>query len=193
MKLITFFFILLFISSCSKTKTVLICGDHVCVNKAEAKQYFEENLSLEVKIVNQKLKKEVDLIELNLKKIDEEKKEIKVIKKEITNKNIKILSNKEKKDIKNNIKKKNKQKRKKITKKIDKDNIKKKKNKKIRLEQAKLNKEKKNQKKVNNKENEIEDICSLLEKCNIDEISRYLLKKGKEKNFPDITKRPQKL
>ena len=27
--------------SCSKNKTVLICGDHICVNKTEAKQYFE--------------------------------------------------------------------------------------------------------------------------------------------------------
>ena len=190
MKLITFFFVLLFISSCSKPKTVFICGDHVCVNKAEAKQYFEENLSLEVRIVNQKEQKEVDLVELNLKNIDKEKKEIKVIKKEITNKNIKILSNKEKKDIKNNIKKKNKQKSKKITKKVDKNNIDKKKIEANRLKQAKLNKEKKNQKNVNKKENEIEDICSLLDECNIDEISKYLLKKGKKKVFPDITKRP---
>ena len=47
-------FLIFFLSNCSKPKTVLICGDHVCVNKAEAEQYFEENLSIEVKIINKK-------------------------------------------------------------------------------------------------------------------------------------------
>ena len=41
-----------FLQNCSKPKTVLICGDHICINKKEATQYFEENLSLEVKIVD---------------------------------------------------------------------------------------------------------------------------------------------
>ena len=50
-----------------KPKTVLICGDHVCVNKSEADQYFQENLTIEVKIID-KNKKEVNLIELNLNK-----------------------------------------------------------------------------------------------------------------------------
>ena len=35
------------LSSCAKTKSSFICGDHKCINKAEAKQYFEENLTLE--------------------------------------------------------------------------------------------------------------------------------------------------
>ena len=38
---------LLILYSCSKPKTVLICGDHNCINKKEAQQYFEENLSIE--------------------------------------------------------------------------------------------------------------------------------------------------
>ena len=60
--------ILLFpiIFSCSKSRTVLICGDHICINKTEANQYFEENLSLEVKIIDKKNKKEFNLVELNL-------------------------------------------------------------------------------------------------------------------------------
>ena len=41
--LISLIFLLI---SCSKHKTVLICGDHVCINKAEARQYFD-NLKLE--------------------------------------------------------------------------------------------------------------------------------------------------
>ena len=31
------------------------------------------------------------------------------------------------------------------------------------------------------------DICSLLTKCEIDDISAYLIKKGNEKGFPDIS------
>ena len=53
--------------NCSKSKTVLICGDHVCVNKAEANQYFEENLSIEVKVLEKKSENSFDLVELNLK------------------------------------------------------------------------------------------------------------------------------
>ena len=40
--------------ACNKPKTVLICGDHVCVNKAEAEKYFEDNLTLEVQIIDNK-------------------------------------------------------------------------------------------------------------------------------------------
>ena len=61
---VIFLFILLF--SCNKPKTVLICGDHKCINKAEAEQYFEENLTLEVKVLNKRIKNDIDLIELNL-------------------------------------------------------------------------------------------------------------------------------
>ena len=55
-------FCALFFSSCSKPKTVLICGDHICVNKAEAQQYFEENLTLEVKIIHKKNENQIDLV-----------------------------------------------------------------------------------------------------------------------------------
>ena len=54
MKNIILVFLLSLFLSCSKNKTVMICGDHVCVNKGEANQYFEENLSLEVKILDKK-------------------------------------------------------------------------------------------------------------------------------------------
>ena len=33
------------------------------------------------------------------------------------------------------------------------------------------------------------DICTIIEKCSIDEISKYLLDEGKNKKFPDITTR----
>ena len=47
-----FFMLFLLVVSCSKPEIVHICGDHVCVNKDEARQYFEDNLSLEVKVIN---------------------------------------------------------------------------------------------------------------------------------------------
>lgn len=62
MKKILLFVIMLVIFGCNKPKTVLICGDHVCINKAEAEQYFEDNLSLEVKIVNKKKRKKLILL-----------------------------------------------------------------------------------------------------------------------------------
>ena len=67
MKIAYLISIILFLTSCSKPKTVLICGDHICVNKDEAEQYFEENLSIEVKIIDKKLNKNDDLVELNLR------------------------------------------------------------------------------------------------------------------------------
>ena len=29
----------IFLIGCSKSKTVLICGDHICINNKEAEQY----------------------------------------------------------------------------------------------------------------------------------------------------------
>ena len=92
MKLLFFLSLIFFLSNCSKPKTVLICGDHVCVNKDEAKQYFEENLSIEVKIVNKKLDIEEDLVELNLKEKFFGKKKISISSKKTTNNPIKTLS-----------------------------------------------------------------------------------------------------
>ena len=57
------------------------------------------------------------------------------------------------------------------------------------LNVVKQNKNKDYQVKKNIKSVEGIDICSLLNKCNIDEISNYLLKIGKKKSFPDITTR----
>ena len=45
---------------CNKPKSVFICGDHVCVNKAEAEQYFEDYLTLEVRVIDKKKSKELD-------------------------------------------------------------------------------------------------------------------------------------
>ena len=86
--IILFFFFIL--SGCNKTKTVMICGDHVCINKLEAKQYFEENLSIEVKILNQNKNKEEDLVQLNLNSSFENKKKLVLKRKKIQKKVLKL-------------------------------------------------------------------------------------------------------
>ena len=189
MKKLLLSLIILTIYGCNKPKTVLICGDHVCINKAEAEQYFEDNLTLEVKVIDKK-KEEIDLVELNLKSnSDGKKKEISLLNKSQTKKEIKVLSNDEIERKKSELKK-----RKKIKSKKNKD-------KKI-TKQAKIKKSKKKQKPldsvmntnkiVNKPSKKITDICTILEKCSIDEISRYLVKQGEERKFPDITIREDK-
>ena len=192
MKHILIFLILLLLGNCSKPKTVLICGDHVCVNKAEAEQYFEENLSIEVKIINQKNNEQIDLVELNLKNNENKVKQIAISPKKDTSKNLKTLSNDEIKKIKKNIK--DKKQKKQIDNKISRKTVKREENNAISelLEKKDKNQEKKNSfvnKTIINKYINIVDVCTILEKCNIDEISKYLIKEGKKRDFPDITRR----
>ena len=44
-------------------------------------------------------------------------------------------------------------------------------------------------KRVINKEKNAFDICQIIKECTIDEISKYLIKEGNNKSFPDITTR----
>tara|TARA_A100000164_G_scaffold329055_1_gene316538 strand:- start:158 stop:646 length:489 start_codon:yes stop_codon:yes gene_type:complete len=161
------------------------------VNKAEAEQYFEENLTIEVKIIDQKVESEIDLVELNLTDSKNGKRKISLSSKNDTNVSLKTLSNQEIINIKENIKIK-KIKNKKIVKKNFKKNkdIIKEQNSSKNIEEKKIFKENKPiQKKVNKDiKNEV-DICTILEKCSIDEISKYLLEQGRNKKYPDITKR----
>ena len=158
----------------------MICGDHVCINKLEAKQYFEENLSIEVKILNQNKNKEEDLVQLNLNSSFENKKKISIKKKENTEKSIKTLSKKEIKDIKNKIAKKNKK-------------NKTKKNKlSVRLEN-KLDNSSKKSVKVDKNVYEVVDVCTIIKKCSIEEISKYLIDQGNQRDYPDITIKERKL
>tara|TARA_B100001939_G_scaffold286308_1_gene256446 strand:- start:87 stop:605 length:519 start_codon:yes stop_codon:yes gene_type:complete len=168
MKNIILFLTLILLFSCSKNKTVMICGDHVCVNNNEANQYFEENLALEVKILDKK-NEQIDLVQLNLENKDLNDKKVFIEKKSETNKEVKPLSDEEIKKIKSNVKKKNSLKKIK-KKKLNNDNIKKKREFDV-------------QKNVSNQNI---DVCKIIEKCNIEEISKYLIKEGKNKSFPNI-------
>ena len=189
MRNIYFVILLLFLVNCSKPKTVLICGDHICINKTEAEEYFKENLSIEVKIIDRNKKKDLTLIELNLNSEPEVDKKILISKKNNTDKKIKSLSNKEIVEIKKRLKKRKKVKE--IKKKISTSKkIKEPKKKKIIKENSIKQKDNKIVlSNVNNYANNDFDICTILEKCSIDEISKYLLRQGKNKDFPDITKR----
>ena len=171
------FLLFFFILSCAKQKSILICGDHECINKAEAKQYFEENLTIEVQIISNKNKSTFDLVDLN---IEGEKPDIKVFKK----KNKKIV----KKLSKNEIK----------IKKVELKKNKKKSNLKVKTVKKKtLNKKNKNFEENIKPEavssyksnNNSLDICLQLKKCDIDSITRYLINKSNEKDFPNISVR----
>ena len=180
------YIILLFFcfNSCGKPKTVLICGDHICINKSEAEQYFEKNLSIEVRIIDNAKKQNFNLVELNLNNNQYNKRNITIEKKVNTSEEIKVLTNDEIGKIKEEIKKNKKNK--KIVKKV-------------------LNNEIKSQNVDNNilkddtfetseiniikKRQNVVDVCTIIEKCSIDEISKYLLKEGMKKDFPDITTR----
>ncbi len=196
MKGVLFTLIFFLIYGCSKPKTVLICGDHVCINKAEARLYFEENLTLEVKVLDKKNSKEVNLVELNLRPNSENNRKISVRQKKHTNQKIKRLTKKEMKEKKNELKRK--EKKQKILEKVAL-----KKNKKIKNKDAKKKLKSKDLKKtqiskvknidrkktVNKTPIKIADICTVLEKCSIDEISKFLVEQGKNRKFPDITVR----
>ena len=186
MRFILLIFSICLLVGCSKPKTVLICGDHVCINKAEAEKYFEENLSIEVKIVQRKNKKNFDLVELNMQKDNSGAKKVNIYEKKDTEKNLKVLSEKEILKIKNEIKTKKTNDKAIITENLKKEKIKKNKLAKVKERKQELNKNIKN---VNKKNINVVDVCTILKKCSIDEISKYLIKKGNDKNFPDITLR----
>ena len=130
--------------------------------------------------------KNIDLVELNLKSNSEGVKEITVLNKNQTRKEIKVLSNDEIERKKIELKKRKKIKSKKIK---DKKITKQAKLKKTKKKQKPLDSATKTKKIVNKPGKKITDICTILEKCSIDEISKYLVKQGKKKRFPDITTR----
>ena len=170
------FIIFLFLCSCSnKVTQIYICGDHPCVNKKERKEYFNNNISIEVFTIipDKKNKKNFTLVDLNLMKDDDNK----------DRKKSKDLSSVEsKEDVKKIIKK-----RRKLAK--------------LKLKENRENKAK-GQKKVNKiskikSKNVFKDkkkeaitfirICKNLEECDIDKISKIIMDMGRKNPFPDIT------
>ena len=165
--------IFLFITGCSgplnKVEKIYICGDHPCVNKKEAEEYFDNNISVEIyTITSDKLKREnFDLAELNmledkLKSKDE------------------IQISQKKEDFKKQIKERKKLAKLKI--KTVEDEVK--------IKKAIISKENKKQdslKKKNTNKYTFVRICKNLAECDIDKIEKIIMDIGKQKDFPDIS------
>ncbi len=117
-------------------------------------------------------------MELNLIESFDNNKEINIKEKTETNNEIKILSNDEIKILKSEIKKKRKKQN--LAKKITSNN---------KSSQNTTGFKNSDKKKNIKKNRDVADVCLIIKKCNIDEISKYLLKQGQTKKFPDITTR----
>ena len=104
-----------------------------------------------------------------------------------TNNEIKVLSSNEIKKIKSDVRKRLNNKdiaKRSIAKKIKTKNLNLKNNKK--KEDFKRNNL---TNKVIKDKNNVADVCAIIEECSIEEISKYLIKLGKNKGFPNITSR----
>ena len=169
-KIILFLFIIQCVGPLNKVEKVYICGDHKCANKAEAEEYFNNNISIEIYTIDTKKEDDeyFDLVELNL------------LKDKLATKN-KIIVKDEKKKIDEKIKERKKLAKLKI-KEIEKPVEK------INQDQVKLNNIKKTKPKKQKSKITFIRICKNLEECDIDKISKIVMEIGKEKDFPDITK-----
>ena len=173
MKIILLFITFFLFSCSSNVKKVYICGDHPCANKKEMNDYFDNNISVEVYTIDpNEDKKKLNLVKVNLDPSHQEDKEkdnglLRAQKKEIIKKKI----NERKKIAKLKIKKVNKEQK-------IKDTIKK--NKIVNKKQIKLNKKTKPTVAVVR-------ICKNIQECDISEISKLIMDKGKNKPFPDIS------
>ena len=206
MKFVYLFFFLIFLS-CNTIKKEYVCGDHSCIDKKEFKEYFSKNLTIEIKSQDKKKIKSVNLVELNtissnIKKNDNKnlKKEEKIKKKK---QNDKLKAEKVRLLEERKIKKKE-EKNKSALIKIKKIKVK---NEKLAQNKISNNREglneivtkipedKKQLEKIPKKtasldtvktEN-IKSICDEIEDCDIDKIVELLIKKGKDKPFPNIS------
>ena len=203
MKMFYYFFFLL-ILSCGTIKKEYVCGDHPCVDKKEFNEYFSKNFIIEIKSPNKKNIK-IDLVKQNTLSSNEDNNDKKISKKE---KKIKLKEEKKKLKAKRT--------RLLEERKINEIAQKKEKNKKIptpKSVKSKTNDTKlENNSIINNREvakklssktstqnikknlpiNSIKtkntkSICNKIEDCDIDKISELLIKKGKNKPFPNIS------
>ena len=187
-------FILL--TACGMSKKTFICGNDACENKKEFDEYFESNMSVEVKPKTKLLKKkfnkkvEVNLVSINLNK-DTNDNELNIKTKYIKKKNSlfkltklnkeKKNSDTKKKDIFFKIPKIIKDKKVNIIKNTKKQNIKKDKN--IIKEVKKI---------FNfNKSEDLSSLqktldCSYVANCDINQIANYIKNKDNKKNYPKI-------
>ena len=153
-------------AGCSSGKKVYICGDHVCKNQKEIDEYFEQNISIEVYVVESKRReyKNRDLVQDNLS-------EKKIVKKNKQN------------DLNFITKRQQKPKKLKLQTEVTPQDEKKAANLKEinKIEPTEKSFSYKKPKKI-----KIVHFCKNLEKCDIDLISKQIIDSGKKKSFPDI-------
>ena len=212
MKYLILLFCLMFVS-CVKSKHTYICGDKPCLDKKEFKEYFAKNLIVEIKTKKLKENNSVDLVKLNtpastknLKKESSFKEEEKINKKE---EKIRLKAQRAKLKEERKIKKsdeRNKAKMKKKLAKLNKNSKKKEDNinyipniiKTDETAKKTINAPIINTKKIIKKNNQVESydsvksenqlsVCENVKDCDIDKIAELLIKKGKEKDFPNIS------
>ena len=167
---------MIFLSACFTGKKTFLCGDRECVNKKERDQYFAEKFIIEIRNKD-KISEPIDLVKLNKKKKIKEKNPFFKDK-------IKVLTNKEKKNIKKKVDNK-----KQIANKIKRKNKRLEKAKKLQSKKAvSIVDSKKNKFKNNNvvSSNSLKD-CKNIEDCDITSIETNLMKRGSDKDFPNIT------
>jgi len=211
-----FIFVLcaLILVSCVNSQKTYMCGNKECLDKKEFKEFFAKNLIIEIK-KREKKNSSIDLVKLNTES-SENKKNLKIKKSKIKNVNKKeararligerkklkekrkkikeenklnkILKKKRLKDEKKLVKlnKTNKNKLIKLVEPIDKENTK--------NETLKKFIKKNNKKNLENNEHKYTksigqiNICEEIKDCDIDKVTEILIKKGRIKSFPDISK-----
>ena len=167
------FIIFLFLFSCSnKVTQVYICGDHPCVNKKEMKEYFDNNISIEVFTIvpDKENEKKFTLVDLNLMQDGDSKDKKK-------SKNLSSVKSKE--DVEKIIKKRRKLAKLKL--KENKEKGQKKMDKISKIKPKNVFKGKKKEAIT------FVRICKNLEECDIDKSSKIIMDMGRKNPFPDIT------
>ncbi len=157
---------------CTSSNRVYICGDHECKNKKEIEDYFKNNISMEVYVVesNKSKKKNQDLVQLNIlkdKKVDKKKEEL-------------VFLKKRKQEI---TKTKKEQKPSKLKLKVETEKKEKSKEAKNKMGSAKSKTTFAYKKQKSTK---IVHMCKSMEECDIDIISKKVNDLGKGKSFPNI-------
>ena len=198
-----YLFILLFSISCSTTKNVYICGDRTCADKNEFNEYFENNLLIEIVIdLPNKKNKNIDLVELNTINSENVKKDSffsSTYKKSAIKKQKKIKKKEEKARLKkNNQIKIDEQNKIKLLESKRKEIVN---NQKIDTKKPTVEKKMKNFSRGSDPAEPLKEyatpdktklgntpnVCVDIKDCDIDKITELLTKKGRNKNFPDIT------